>query len=69
MLFDIAHLIADITSGITLEPGDVLATGSPSGVGAGRTPPEFLRPGDVVEAEIPRIGTLRNPVVDARSQA
>jgi 2-keto-4-pentenoate hydratase/2-oxohepta-3-ene-1,7-dioic acid hydratase in catechol pathway len=65
MLFRIPQLIADISSGMTLEPGDVIATGSPPGVGAGRTPPEFLRPGDVVEAEVERIGILRNPVVDA----
>ncbi|MFJ7157398.1 fumarylacetoacetate hydrolase family protein [Streptomyces sp. NPDC101118] len=66
MLFAIAELIADISSGMTLEPGDVIATGSPSGVGAGMVPPEFLRPGDTVEATVERIGTLVNPVVDAR---
>lgn len=66
MLFPIARLIADITSGVTLEPGDVIATGSPSGVGAGMVPPEFLRPGDTVEATVEHIGTLTNPVVDAR---
>jgi 2-keto-4-pentenoate hydratase/2-oxohepta-3-ene-1,7-dioic acid hydratase in catechol pathway len=66
MLFDVAELIADISSGMTLEPGDVIATGSPQGVGAAQNPPQFLRPGDVVEATIERIGTLRNPVVDAR---
>ncbi|MCF2527312.1 fumarylacetoacetate hydrolase family protein [Yinghuangia soli] len=66
MLFRIPRLIADISSGVTLEPGDVIATGSPSGVGAGMNPPEFLRPGDIVEATIAGIGTLSNPVVDAR---
>ncbi|MER5354298.1 fumarylacetoacetate hydrolase family protein [Kitasatospora sp. NPDC002551] len=66
MLFGIARLIADISSGVTLEPGDVIATGSPSGVGAGMVPPQFLQPGDLVEATIERIGTLANPVVDAR---
>ncbi|MFI9274412.1 fumarylacetoacetate hydrolase family protein [Kitasatospora sp. NPDC052896] len=66
MLFSIARLIADISSGVTLEAGDVIATGSPSGVGAGQAPPQFLRPGDLVEATIERIGTLTNPVVDAR---
>ncbi|MFG3227924.1 fumarylacetoacetate hydrolase family protein [Kitasatospora sp. NPDC048194] len=66
MLFGVARLIADISSGMTLEPGDVIATGSPSGVGAGMVPPQFLQPGDVVEATIERIGTLSNPVVDAR---
>ncbi|MFE5540051.1 fumarylacetoacetate hydrolase family protein [Streptomyces sp. NPDC056492] len=66
MLFPVARLIADISSGVTLEPGDVIATGSPSGVGAGMVPPEFLVPGDRVEATVERIGTLANPVVDAR---
>ncbi|MEU9076015.1 fumarylacetoacetate hydrolase family protein [Kitasatospora sp. NPDC048538] len=66
MLFGVARLIADISSGVTLEPGDVIATGSPSGVGAGMVPPQFLQPGDLVEATIEGIGTLANPVVDAR---
>ncbi|MCP3818478.1 fumarylacetoacetate hydrolase family protein [Streptomyces sp. A3M-1-3] len=66
MLFPIARLIADISSGVTLEPGDVIATGSPSGVGAGMVPPEFLTPGDTVEATVEGIGTLTNPVIDAR---
>ena len=66
MLFGIPKLIADISSGVTLEPGDVISTGSPSGVGAGRVPPLFLQPGDLVEATIEGIGTLANPVVDAR---
>ena len=62
MLFKIPTLIADISSGVTLEPGDVIATGSPQGVGAAMDPPTFLQPGDVVECTIERIGTLRNPV-------
>lgn len=66
MLFSVAALIADITSGMTLEPGDVITTGSPQGVGAAMNPPQFLQPGDVVEATVEGIGTLRNPVVDAR---
>jgi 2-keto-4-pentenoate hydratase/2-oxohepta-3-ene-1,7-dioic acid hydratase in catechol pathway len=66
MLFGVAELIADISSGVTLEPGDVIATGSPQGVGAAQNPPQFLQPGDVVEATIEGIGTLLNPVVDAR---
>ncbi|MFD9407608.1 fumarylacetoacetate hydrolase family protein [Streptomyces sp. NPDC059989] len=66
MLFPIARLIADISSGVTLEPGDVIATGSPAGVGAGMVPPEFLHPGDTVEATVEGVGTLTNPVVDAR---
>jgi len=63
MLFRIADLIADISSGITLEPGDIIATGTPAGVGAGRSPPEWLWPGDVLEAGIEGIGVLRHPVV------
>lgn len=63
MIFDVATLIADISSGITLEPGDIIATGTPAGVGAGRSPPEWLWPGDVIEAGIDGIGMLRNPVV------
>ncbi len=66
MLFSVAELIADISSGMTLEPGDVIATGSPQGVGAAQSPPQFLQPGDVVEATIAGVGTLRNPVVDGR---
>lgn len=63
MLFKIPVLIADITSGVTLEPGDVIATGSPQGVGAAMDPPTFLQPGDVVACTIEGIGTLKNPVV------
>ncbi|KBZ57148.1 hypothetical protein K875_05666 [Mycobacterium [tuberculosis] TKK-01-0051] len=66
MLFKIPELIADITSGVTLEPGDVIATGSPAGVGASFTPQQFLVPGDVVECAVESIGTLRNPVVATR---
>ncbi|WP_371054058.1 fumarylacetoacetate hydrolase family protein [Rhodococcus gordoniae] len=62
MLFKIPQLIADITSGVTLEPGDIIATGSPQGVGAAMTPPTYLTPGDVVAATIEKIGTLANPV-------
>lgn len=63
MLFKVKHLIADISAGMTLDPGDIIMTGSPSGVGAGRTPPEWLWPGDVVVAGIEGIGQLRHPVV------
>lgn len=63
MLFKIPTLIADISAGITLEPGDIIATGTPDGVGAGRTPQEWLWPGDVVEAGVERIGQIRHPVV------
>ena len=63
MIFDIPTLLADISRGMTLEPGDILATGTPSGVGFARTPPEFLRPGDLMESEIEGIGTMRNRMV------
>lgn len=63
LLFKIPTLIADISAAITLEPGDIIATGTPSGVGAGRSPQEWLWPGDVVEAWVQHIGALRNPVI------
>jgi 2-keto-4-pentenoate hydratase/2-oxohepta-3-ene-1,7-dioic acid hydratase in catechol pathway len=62
MIFSVARIVADLSSGMTLEPGDCISTGTPQGVGDGRKPPEYLRPGDVVEAEVERIGLLRNPV-------
>ena len=65
MLFKVDHLIADLSAGITLEPGDIIATGTPEGVGAGRTPQEWLWPGDVVVATVDRVGTIRHPVVNA----
>jgi 2-keto-4-pentenoate hydratase/2-oxohepta-3-ene-1,7-dioic acid hydratase in catechol pathway len=65
MLFKIPHLIADISAGMTLEPGDVIATGTPEGVGAGRSPQEWLWPGDVVVACVEGIGQIRHPVVAA----
>ena len=63
MIFDIRVLIADISSGITLEPGDIIATGTPEGVGAGMNPQEWLWPGDVVEAGVDGVGVIRHPVV------
>lgn len=66
MLFDVPAIIATLTRVLTLEPGDVIATGTPSGVGFARTPPEFLRPGDVMETEIASIGTLRNRIAEGR---
>lgn len=63
MLFKIPVLIADISAAITLEPGDIIATGTPEGVGAGRTPQEWLWPGDVIEAGVEAIGRIRHPVV------
>jgi 2-keto-4-pentenoate hydratase/2-oxohepta-3-ene-1,7-dioic acid hydratase in catechol pathway len=65
MLFKVDELISDISQGITLEPGDIIATGTPEGVGAGRTPQEFLWPGDLMEAEVVGIGRLRHSIVAA----
>jgi 2-keto-4-pentenoate hydratase/2-oxohepta-3-ene-1,7-dioic acid hydratase in catechol pathway len=48
---------------MTLKPGDLIATGTPDGIGATRTPPVFLRPGDVVEVEVERIGRITTPIV------
>jgi 2-keto-4-pentenoate hydratase/2-oxohepta-3-ene-1,7-dioic acid hydratase in catechol pathway len=62
MIFGVAKLIAVWSQGMTLEPGDLLMTGTPSGVGFARKPPEYLKPGDVVEAQIDAIGVLRNTV-------
>ncbi len=62
MVFDVATIISVLSRGMTLEPGDIISTGTPSGVGFARTPPEFLKAGDVVECEIDKIGVLRNPV-------
>ena len=64
MIFDVARLLAYVSDVITLEPGDVLLTGTPSGVGVFREPPVFLEPGDVVSVEIEGLGRLVNPVVD-----
>jgi 2-keto-4-pentenoate hydratase/2-oxohepta-3-ene-1,7-dioic acid hydratase in catechol pathway len=63
LIFDIPTLIATLSSVMTLQTGDVIATGTPPGVGVGFDPPRFLRPGDVVEITIDPIGTLINPVV------
>jgi 2,4-didehydro-3-deoxy-L-rhamnonate hydrolase len=60
MIFSVARLIAELSKGLTLLPGDVIATGTPEGVGFARTPPEFLADGDVLEVDIERIGVLRN---------
>ena len=62
LIFNIPTLLATLSRGMTLEAGDILATGTPSGVGMGQNPPAYLRPGDVVEAEIEKIGVLRNRV-------
>jgi len=64
MIFKVATIIATLSVIMTLEPGDIIATGTPSGVGYARKPPRFLTPGDTVEVEIEGIGVLRNSIVD-----
>jgi 2-keto-4-pentenoate hydratase/2-oxohepta-3-ene-1,7-dioic acid hydratase in catechol pathway len=64
MLFPMPYLIHYLSTFCTLEPGDVILTGTPSGAGARLDPPRYLRPGDVVEVEVARVGLLRNTVVD-----
>jgi 2-keto-4-pentenoate hydratase/2-oxohepta-3-ene-1,7-dioic acid hydratase in catechol pathway len=66
MMFPVAETLADLTIGVTLEPGDLVVTGTPSGVGHARKPPAWMRDGDVCEIEIEGVGILRNPIVDER---
>jgi 2-keto-4-pentenoate hydratase/2-oxohepta-3-ene-1,7-dioic acid hydratase in catechol pathway len=63
LVFDVPELIAFASQAMTLEPGDLIATGTPAGVGEWRKPPQWLRPGDEVVIEIEKVGMLRNPVV------
>jgi 2-keto-4-pentenoate hydratase/2-oxohepta-3-ene-1,7-dioic acid hydratase in catechol pathway len=65
MIFKVAYLVSYLSQGITLEPGDVIASGTPEGVGVFRKPPVLLQAGDVFEVKIEKLGTLRNPVVAA----
>jgi 2-keto-4-pentenoate hydratase/2-oxohepta-3-ene-1,7-dioic acid hydratase in catechol pathway len=62
MIFNVRQIIASLSAGLTLEPGDIIASGTPEGVGFARTPPEFLKDGDVMEVDIEKIGVLRNGV-------
>jgi len=66
LIFGIPQLIEFITASTTLEPGDVIATGTPAGVGFARKPPVFLKPGDVMDVNIEKIGGLGHPVVSAK---
>jgi len=63
MIFDVPETLRLLTECLTLEPGDVIVMGTPAGVGQSRTPPKFMKAGDVVEIEIDRVGLLRNPIV------
>ncbi|SPT51248.1 fumarylacetoacetate hydrolase family protein [Actinomadura madurae] len=67
MVFSVPELVAYLSRAMTLEPGDIIATGTPAGVGFKRTPPVLLTEGDLVEVEIPGVGTTRNPVIAAVS--
>ena len=69
MIFNCREMIAYLSTAFTLEPGDILATGTPAGVGAGFDPPRWLRAGDVVRIEVQDIGMLENPVVESRPVA
>jgi 2-keto-4-pentenoate hydratase/2-oxohepta-3-ene-1,7-dioic acid hydratase in catechol pathway len=62
MVFDLTAILAHVSDGVTLEPGDLIMTGTPSGAGGFLQPPRFLADGDVVEVVVDRIGTLRNVV-------
>ena len=69
LLFSVAELISIISQEVTLDPGDVIVTGTPSGVGVFREPQVFLQPGDLVRVEVERIGTLTNPITDDEGNA
>ncbi len=63
LIFGVEELIVYLSAGVTLHPGDVIATGTPGGVGDSRKPPRYLRDGDTVEIMVGGVGTLANPVV------
>jgi 2-keto-4-pentenoate hydratase/2-oxohepta-3-ene-1,7-dioic acid hydratase in catechol pathway/pimeloyl-ACP methyl ester carboxylesterase len=67
LIFSIPNLIATLSDGQTIQPGDIIATGTPAGVGFGFNPPKFLKPGDIVEISVTGLGTLRNKVANYRS--
>jgi 2-keto-4-pentenoate hydratase/2-oxohepta-3-ene-1,7-dioic acid hydratase in catechol pathway len=62
LYFKLPRLIAELSAGMTLEAGDIISTGTPEGVGFARNPPEFMRPGDLLETEVENIGVMRNPI-------
>jgi acylpyruvate hydrolase len=64
MIFDVAAIVSILSEAITLSPGDILVTGTPSGVGKARKPPLFMKDGDVCEVELEKVGILRNKIVD-----
>lgn len=64
LVFDVATLVSVLSEAFTLEPGDIIVTGTPSGVGLARKPPLWMKPGDICEVELEGVGVLRNPVVE-----
>jgi 2-keto-4-pentenoate hydratase/2-oxohepta-3-ene-1,7-dioic acid hydratase in catechol pathway len=62
MIFSVADLVSILSEVMTLEPGDVIATGTPAGVGAARKPPLYMKDGDSCEVDIQQVGILRNPI-------
>jgi 2-keto-4-pentenoate hydratase/2-oxohepta-3-ene-1,7-dioic acid hydratase in catechol pathway len=66
MMFPIAETLVDVTQGMTLEPGDLVVTGTPSGVGHARKPPVWMKDGDTIEIDIEKVGILKNPIVDEK---
>ena len=64
LIFGIDHIVSELSQGMTLKPGTVIATGTPAGVGMGFDPPKFLKPGDVVECSIEGIGSITNTVME-----
>lgn len=64
LINDIDHIVSELSQGMTLLPGTIIATGTPAGVGMGMTPPQFLKAGDVVKCEIEKIGNITNPIID-----
>ena len=64
MIFDVATLVAACSEGMALQPGDIIITGTPSGVGLARNPQVWMKAGDVCEIEVEQMGTLRNSIVD-----
>ena len=64
MIFGVGHVVSELSQGMTLKPGTIIAMGTPAGVGMGFVPPRFLKPGDLVECTIEGIGTITNRVVE-----
>ena len=67
MMFPVAETIAYVTQGMTLDPGDIIVTGTPSGVGFARKPPVWMKPGDTCEIDIEKVGILSNPIEDEKN--